>query len=233
VDIFWSSFLKAISLIFAGDRAVFSVVFLSLACTFWATLGAAAIGLPAAFVLRYRNFRLKKLIILALNTLQSTPTVVVGLFLYVFISRRGVFGPFDLLYTPKAIALGQFFLIVPLLIMFTYSALNRLDPRYRQTALTLGASDWQAFLVVFRESRFALIAALCSAFGRGVSEVGVSMMLGGNIKGFTRTMTTAMALEYDKGEFTLAVALGLVLLFVSFTINFSLNTFNTVKGSQS
>jgi tungstate transport system permease protein len=233
MDIFWDSLKAAVYLLITGDQAVWSIVFLSLRCSFWATLAASAIGLPLAFLLCYRDFALKRFIILVLNTLQSIPTVVVGLFLYVFISRRGIFGPLDLLYSPKAISLGQFFLILPLLTMFTLAALKRLDQRYHQTALTLGASDWQAFLVVFREARFALVAALCAAYGRGVAEVGVSMMLGGNIKGYTRTMTTAMALEYDKGEFITAVALGLVLLFVSFALNFVLSFFQATKGARS
>ncbi|MGL4209595.1 MAG: ABC transporter permease, partial [Candidatus Adiutrix sp.] len=175
------------------------------------------------YILAHRDFWGKRFIVLLLNTLQSVPTVVVGLFLYTFISRRGIFGPLDLLYTPMAISIGQFFLILPLMIVFMLAALSRLDLRYQQTALTLGANQWQAAWLVVRESRFAVVAALCAAFGRGISEVGVSMMLGGNIKGATRTMTTAMALEYDKGEFILALALGLILLLVSFTLNSALN----------
>jgi len=111
------------------------------------------------------------------------------------------------------------------MVMYIYSALNRLDTRYRETALTLGATKWQASVAVMREARIAMVAAVCAAFGRGIAEVGVSMMLGGNIRGHTRTMTTAMALEYDKGEFTLALGLGLVLLLVSFTLNFALSFF--------
>ncbi|MDL2307883.1 ABC transporter permease, partial [Desulfovibrio sp. OttesenSCG-928-C06] len=104
-------------------------------------------------------------------------------------------------------------------------ALERLDKRYRETALTLGASRWQAAKAVMREARFAMVATLCAAYGRGIAEVGASMMLGGNIKGFTRTMTTAMALEYDKGEFTLALGLGVVLLLLSFALNAGLSFF--------
>ncbi|MDR2141886.1 MAG: ABC transporter permease [Deltaproteobacteria bacterium] len=232
MSVFWESFLAAMNLIFSGDQEVWKIVFVSLGCTFWASLGACLLGLPISFALAYREFSGKRILILIFNTLQSVPTVVVGLFLYVFISRRGIFGPLDLLYTPKAISLGQFFLILPLVVMFTLAAISRLDRRYHQTALTLGASGWQAALVVLRESRFALVAAVCAAFGRGVAEVGVSMMLGGNIKGFSRTMTTAMALEYDKGEFVMAVALGLILLLVSLILNFSLSQFQSHRGEQ-
>ena len=225
MEIFIDSLISALKMIGSGDKELWGIVFLSLSCTFWACLFASLIGLPAAFFLAHNDFPGKRLIILSFNTLQSVPTVVVGLFLYVFISRRGIFGPLDLLYSPVAISIGQFLLILPLMIMFILSALSRLDERYHQTALTLGANGRQAAMLVIRESRFAVIAALCAAFGRGVAEVGASMMLGGNIKGYTRTMTTAMALEYDKGEFTLAVALGLVLLLVSFVLNGALSFF--------
>ncbi|MBW1867624.1 MAG: ABC transporter permease, partial [Deltaproteobacteria bacterium] len=130
-----------------------------------------------------------------------------------------IFGPFDLLYTQAAIVLGQVILIIPVVTAFTVAAISRIDERYRKTAMTLGANRIQTAWVVFREARFGIMAAIVAAFGRVISEVGISMMLGGNIKGFTRTMTTAMALEYDKGSFTLAVALGIVLLGLSFGMN--------------
>lgn len=219
------SLIAGFAMIVNGDPELWAIVFLSLRCTGLACLGACLAGLPLAFFLTNCSFPGKRFVILLLNTLQALPTVVVGLFLYVFISRRGIFGSFDLLYSPAAITLGQFILILPLVTMFILAALSRLDTRYRQTALTLGASEWQANLAVMREARFAIVAALCAAFGRGIAEVGVAMMLGGNIKGYTRTMTTAMALEYDKGEFTLALALGVVLLMVSFSLNAALAFF--------
>lgn len=219
------SLSSGFAMIVRGDPELWTIVFLSLRCTGLACLAASLIGIPLAFCLTNWTFPGKRAAVLLLNTLQALPTTVVGLFLYVFISRRGIFGPFELLYTPWAITLGQFILILPLVTMFVLAALSRLDGRYRQTALTLGANEWQAAATVMREARFAIVAALCAAFGRGIAEVGVSMMLGGNIKGFTRTMTTAMALEYDKGEFTLALALGVVLLLVSFTLNGALTFF--------
>ncbi len=223
--IFVDSFITALGMIVRGDSELWGIVLLSLRCTFLASLFGAVIGIPAALFLTNNSFSGKRLVLLVLNSLLALPTVVVGLFLYVFISRRGILGPLDLLYSPTAITLGQFILILPLIIMFTYAALNRLDKRYRETALTLGANEWQAAKTVMREARFALVAALCAAYGRGIAEVGVSMMLGGNIKGFTRTMTTAMALEYDKGEFTLSLGLGVVLLLVSFVLNIALGFF--------
>jgi len=223
--IFVDSFFSACAMIVSGNRELWDIVLLSLRCTFLACFFAAIIGIPAALFLANNEFTGKRLLLLILNSLLALPTVVVGLFLYVFISRRGIFGPLDLLYSPTAIIIGQFILILPLVTMFSYAALNRMDQRYRETALTLGASGWQAARAVLREARPALFAALCAAYGRGIAEVGVSMMLGGNIKGFTRTMTTAMALEYDKGEFTLALGLGIILLLVSFTLNAALGFF--------
>lgn len=222
IDIFWDSLYSAAMMILGGNRELYAIVFLSLRCTAIACFGASIVGIPLAFILTNFSFPGRRLVILLLNTLQALPTVVVGLFLYVFIARRGMFGHLKLLYTWKAIALGQLILILPLVTIFVLAALSRLDGRYRETALTLGAKGWQADFAVMREARFAIVAALCAAFGRGIAEVGVSMMLGGNIKGFTRTMTTAMSLEYDKGEFTLALALGIVLLTASFILNVSL-----------
>jgi tungstate transport system permease protein len=138
---------------------------------------------------------------------------------YAFISRRGILGIFDLLYTQHAIVFGQVILIIPVVTVFTVAAISRIDERYHKTAMTLGANRRQTSWIIFREARFGILAAVIAAFGRVISEVGISMMLGGNIKGFTRTMTTAMALEYDKGAFTLAVALGIVLLAISFGMN--------------
>ena len=225
VGMFLDSLLSAFLMIMSGDTELWSIVFLSLRCTFLACFFAALAGIPLALFLTNNDFPGKRFLLLTLNSLLALPTVVVGLFLYVFIARRGIFGPLDLLYSPTAISLGQFILILPLVVMFAYAALNRLDKRYRETALTLGASAWQASVAVMREARFAMVATLCAAYGRGIAEVGVSMMLGGNIKGFTRTMTTAMALEYDKGEFTLALGLGVVLLLVSFALNMTLGLF--------
>lgn len=222
---FLQSIQIGLSMIWSGDSELYAIVLLSLKCTALACLAASVLGVPAAFLLTNCTFFGRRAIILVLNTLQALPTVVVGLFLYVFIARRGYFGSLGLLYTWKAIALGQFVLIFPLVTMFILAALSRLDRRFHETALTLGASGFQAAVTVLREARFAVVAAICAAFGRSISEVGVSMMLGGNIRGFTRTMTTAMSLEYDKGEFELALALGMVLLLVSFILNASLSFF--------
>jgi tungstate transport system permease protein len=223
----FDSFIAACHLAWSLDPELLTIVRVSLTVSCLATIGAAAVGIPAGFAIAYGRLPGKRAIITLLNTLLALPTVVIGLFVYVFISRRGIFGPLDLLYTQKAMIIGQFILILPLITALTISAISRVDERYRTTAMTLGANAWQTGLVVLREGRFGIGAAVISAFGRVISEIGISMMLGGNIKGFTRTMTTAMALEYDKGSFTLAVALGLVLMAISLGMNV---LFNLVQG---
>lgn len=230
MNFFFESFISACRLAWSLDPELLKVVLVSLSVSGLATLLAALVGIPAGFVIAHHHLPGKRILITLLNTLLALPTVVIGLFVYVFISRRGILGHLDLLYSQPAMIIGQFILIVPLITALTIAAVSRVDERYCKTARTLGANNWQTALVVLREARFAIAAAVISAFGRVISEIGISMMLGGNIKGFTRTMTTAMALEYDKGSFTLAVALGLVLMALSLGINVIFNLFQGKSG---
>jgi tungstate transport system permease protein len=225
MDFLTDSFLSAILLIWTLNHDLLVIVGVSLKVSSISTFVAGLLGVPSGFLIAFSEFRGKRLVITLLNTLLALPTVVVGLFVYAFISRRGIFGTYDLLYTQKAIIIGQIILIVPIITTFTISAVSRIDDRYRKAALTLGANLMQTARIIIREARFAIVAAIVMAFGRVIAEVGISMMLGGNAKGFTRTMTTAMALEYDKGEFVLSVALGTVLLGVSFGVNIFCNYF--------
>ncbi len=224
---FLDSFVAAIALVTSLNPELFTIVTVSLTVSSISALFATLFGVPFGFIIAYARIPGKRVIITLLNTLLALPTVVIGLFVYAFISRRGILGIFELLYTKNAIILGQFILILPLITALTIAAVSRVDERYRKTAKTLGATSLQTALIILREARFAIAAAIISAFGRVLSEIGISMMLGGNIKGFTRTMTTAMALEYDKGAFTLAVALGLVLMTLSLLINIC---FNLIQG---
>jgi len=230
MNFFFDSFAAACRLAWSFDPELLKIVQVSLAVSGLATLLASLVGIPAGFAIAHSHLPGKRALITLLNTLLALPTVVIGLFVYVFISRRGILGHLDLLYSQSAMIIGQFILIVPLITAPTIAAVSRVDVRYRKTARTLGANNWQTALVVLREARFAIAAAVISAFGRVISEIGISMMLGGNIKGFTRTMTTAMALEYDKGSFTLAVALGLVLMALSLGINVVFNLFQGKSG---
>jgi tungstate transport system permease protein len=225
MDLLVDSFVSALLLLKSFNAEVLAIVGVSLKVSSASTVVASVIGIPAGFCIAFGAFRGKRITITILNTLLALPTVVVGLFVYAFITRRGIFGPLDLLYTKTAMVIGQVILILPIVATFTISAINRIDERYRKSAMTLGANRVQTAVVILREARFGIMSAVIAAFGRVIAEVGVSMMLGGNAKGFTRTMTTAMALEYDKGEFVLAVALGIILLTISFTVNLFLNYF--------
>ncbi len=228
---FVDSLRSALALLWASDPELMQIVGLSLRVSIASTLIAGCLGVPCGFLIGFNRFRFKRALITVLNTLLALPTVVIGLFIYTLISRRGPLGMLDLLYTPTAMVIGQVMLILPVITAFTVAALSRIDIRYRRTALTLGAGPLRTVLVVFREARFGIVAAVVAAFGRVISEIGISMMLGGNARGFTRTMTTAMALEYDKGEFVLAVALGMVLLTISLAMNVLLNYFQGKTSS--
>jgi len=225
MELLTDSFISAILLIASLDPEVLSIVWVSLKVSGISTFFASLMGVPIGFLIAYGSFKGKRILIICLNTMLALPTVVIGLFVYSFISRRSILGSLDLLYTQKAIVIGQIILILPVVATLTIAAISRIDERYRKTAMTLGANRWQTACVIFREARFGIVAAVIAAFGRVIAEVGISMMLGGNAKGFTRTMTTAMALEYDKGEFILAVALGIILLVLSFGINLIFNFF--------
>jgi tungstate transport system permease protein len=225
LELLTDSLKSAILLLLSFDPELFEIVGVSLNVSFFSTLFASVIGVPAGFLVAFNTFRGKRFVMTCLNTLLALPTVVIGLVVYSVISRRGIFGPLELLYTQKAIIIGQIILITPLIATLTLAAISRIDHRYRNTALTLGATTVQMAGVILKEARFGIMAALIAAFGRVIAEVGISMMLGGNAKGFTRTMTTAMALEYDKGEFVLAVALGIVLMSCAFFINMIFHLF--------
>ncbi|MBC8433512.1 MAG: ABC transporter permease [Desulfobacteraceae bacterium] len=225
MDLLVDSFFSALLLVASFDPEIVSIVAVSLKVSGTSTVLASLMGIPLGFFIAFESFAGKRMVITCLNTLLALPTVVIGLFVYAFISRRGILGPLDLLYTQKAMIIGQTILILPIVATFTIAAISRIDERYSKTAMTLGANRRQTAFVILREARFGIVAAVIAAFGRVIAEVGISMMLGGNARGFTRTMTTAMALEYDKGQFALAVALGIILLGLSFTINLMFHFF--------
>ncbi|HIP83349.1 MAG TPA: ABC transporter permease subunit [Desulfocapsa sulfexigens] len=230
MDLLFDSLESAFLLLLAGDPELLDIVGVSLKVSTISTLIASLAGIPCGFMIAYSSFYGKRLLLTCLNTLLALPTVVIGLLVYSFISRRGLFGPLELLYTQKAIIIGQVILIIPLVTSLTIAAISRIDKRYRNTALTLGATQLQMAWVIIKEARYGIGAAVIASFGRVIAEVGISMMLGGNARGFTRTMTTAMALEYDKGEFVLAVALGLTLMTIAFGINMLFHFFQGRAG---
>jgi tungstate transport system permease protein len=219
VKLFADSFLSALALIAGLDPEVYLVVWTSLKVSTIATCAAAIVGVPLGVLLALKHFHGKRAVVLILNTSMALPTVVVGLLFYALLSRRGPLGGLDWLFTPKGIAAGLSVLALPLVVNLTLAAIQGLDPRLVLTCRSLGATAFQQALMILREARFAVTAAVVIAFGRVISEVGIAMMLGGNIKGLTRTMTTAIALETSKGEFELALALGIFLLAVAFVVN--------------
>ena len=212
-------FNRAFSLILSLDREVFEITFLSLSVSTVATLLASVVGVPLGFTVGAGQFRGRRMVITLFNTLLSLPTVVVGLFVFSLVSRQGPFGFLGLLFTPAAMVIGQFTLAIPIITALTISAVQSVDRRVRATALTLGANRIQTVITILTEARFALMAAIIAGFGRVIGEVGAAIMLGGNIRNYTRTITTAIALETSKGEFGFAIALGIILMVVAFSVN--------------
>jgi tungstate transport system permease protein len=221
---------KALNLVFYFDRETLAIALFSLKISAIAIFFATLVGIAIGFLIEENNFFGKKAVITIFNTLIGVPTVLVGLLVYGFTSNQGPLGPLGLLFTPKAMIIGQFILATPVIVALTIAALKDLDPRVKLTAMTLGASSLKSAFAVFCEARFSLMAAIVAGFGRVISEVGCAIMVGGNIKGYTRTMTTAIALETTKGEFELALALGIILLMVAFSINIFFHWLQAKEG---
>jgi tungstate transport system permease protein len=209
----------AFRLLFHGDRELWDIIAISFRVSLTALLIATPPAVVTAFLLAYTRFPGRQFLISVFHTLLSVPAVVVGLTLYILLSRQGPLGDLRLLFTQSAMILGQIALCFPLLVAMAHSSLQQSDRRAWETARTLGASPFRAFLTVLREVRFGLLAALLAGFGRIIAEVGASMMLGGNILNYTRNIPTAIALETSKGEFAQGIALGIVLLALTFTLN--------------
>lgn len=195
------------------------LVLRSLVVSLAATGLAAAIALPVALWLGIARFRGRKVILLALNIYMAVPSVFVGLVLYGLLSRQGPLGFLEWLYTPQALVIGQFFLALPLILAVLVAALQRADPRVYPTAVSLGATRWRAALLVLAEHRGAVGIALAAGLGRALTEVGCALIVGGNIRGQTRILTTAIALETSKGEFAAALSMGVVLLLLALGLN--------------
>jgi len=194
-------------------------IWISIKTSGLAALIASVLAVPAALFLAGREFRGKKVVLVVNQTWMAAPTVVIGLLFYFILGRSGPLGAFRLLYTQAAMTIGQVILILPLIVGFSYTALRQVDRRARLTALALGATRRQAGRAVLREARYPLLVAVLAGFARAVSEVGIAMMLGGNIRGATRNITTSIALETAKGEFANGAALGIVLLVITLGIN--------------
>lgn len=218
-----SGFVRAIELIITLNPEVMEITIRSLGIALSSTLIAAAIDIPLGGLIHFHSFRGKGTLINLIQTLYSIPTVTVGLLVYLLISRSGPLGGFELLFSPAGIVVAQTVLVTPIMIGLTISALSGVGPEIKETAQSLGATERQAIWTIMREARTAILAALLLGFGRALSEVGVAMMIGGNIRGYTRVLTTAIALETSMGNLELSMALGIILLSISLIVNLLMN----------
>ncbi len=212
----------ALLLLVSGQPETWSAVWATVQVTLMSMAASLTLGIPLGFVLGYASFPGRKTLRLISDTLLAFPTVLIGLLVYALICRRGPFGDYELLFTLTGIAIGQTVLALPIVASLTAQAVESQDARLRQTLRTLGADGLDLALGCLHEARFSVILAGLNAFGRVVTEVGISMMVGGNIKWDTRTITTAITLETGKGEFAVGIALGLILLLMAFGVNLGL-----------
>ncbi len=222
MDMIWQGFLQAFSLIKNLDPEVVEITLLSLQLSGIATLISLLAGLPLGTFLALRRFPTRSFWISLANTGMALPPVVVGLFVSIFLWRSGPLGNLHLIYTPAAIVIAQTVIALPVVVGLTVAALQQLDPRLRLQLLGLGASNIQVILALWNEARLPLLAALMAGFGSVISEVGASMMVGGNLLHQTRVLTTAIVLENGRGNFSLAIALSLILLVLAYLVNLSL-----------
>mgnify|MGYP001583991990 FL=1 len=222
MELIWRGLAEAVRLIVTGDPDVLQITWLSLQISGGATLLSLLAGIPAGMALALARFPGRGLCLALVNTGMGLPPVVVGLFVSIFLWRSGPLGFLELLYTPTAIVIAQFIIAAPIVMGLTIAAMQQLNPKLRLQLLGLGASRWQLLWLLMREARLPLLAAVMAGFGGVISEVGASMMVGGNIRGQTRVLTTATVLETGKGNFDLAIALGVILLVLAFAVNYLL-----------
>lgn len=219
MDSILEGFRKALLLIVNLDRELLDIILLSLKVSGTALIVATALGLPIGALTGLKKFPGRGIIMTILNTFMGLPPVVVGLFVYLLLSRRGPLGFMALLYTPTAMIVAQSILAFPIVAALSHSSIIKIDPLIKRASMTLGATRFQITTTVMKEARYGIMAGIIAALGRVMAEVGAILIVGGNIAGYTRVMTTTIALETDKGNFELALALGVILLVISFIIN--------------
>ena len=222
MDFLGEGLRRAFQLIRSADPEVYGIALLTVKVAVVATVIACALGMPLGFVLASRRFWGRRAALTVVNTALAFPTVVVGLLLYGLLSRRGPLGGLGWLYTWQAIVIGDVILAFPIAAALSAAAVQGVDPRIRRTAETLGAGTWRTAWTVAREARFALAAVITAAFGQVVAEFSAAMIVGGNIRGATRTLTTAVALTTAQGDFGLALALGIILVVMALVVNVAL-----------
>lgn len=212
--------LEALKLLIHFDADLWQIIWVSYSVSIRAILFAAPFAIIVAYLLAFHRFFFRQVIILLLETWLALPAVVVGLTLYILLSRSGPLGDWGLLFTQKAMVMGQIILAFPIIAAMSFAVFKGCDERIRETTITLSLPQWQAVLVTVRELRFGILAAVVAGFGRIIAEVGCALMVGGNILNYTRNMTTAIALETSKGSFSSGIALGMVLLLTALTLNY-------------
>jgi tungstate transport system permease protein len=216
---FTEAIQNAFALLVSGDATLWQIVWVSLKTSILALLIATPVAVAAGYLIATRSFAGRRVVIWLTQATLSLPTVLIGLLLYLMLSRQGPMGSLQWLFSQSSIVAGQVLIALPVLVAFTLTAVQAADPRLAETAVTLGASRRRVMLTVLYEARFAVMAAVIHGYGRVISEVGCAIMVGGNIAGETRTITTAIALETSKGEFAQGIALGIVLVAIALTIN--------------
>lgn len=224
MDLLLEGVRQAVVLLLAGDREIWAILLLSLEVSGSATLVSLAIGIPAGAALALARFPGRSLVVSTVNSGMGLPPVVAGLFVTIVLWRSGPLGGFEILYTPAAIIVAQAVIAAPIVTGITLAAVQSVPEEFRLQLLALGASRVQMVWVVLREARLPMLAAVMAGFGGVISEIGASMMVGGNVKGQTRTLTTAMVLETGKGNFEVAIALSLLLLVLVFLVNWALTS---------
>jgi tungstate transport system permease protein len=215
--------IKAFHLLFSFDPEIYNIVFRSLYVSGLATAMATLWSIPIAVLIGMKTFRGKRFVKASFNAFLGMPTVVLGLILYLLIKRQGPFGIFGLLYTPLAMSIGQAILMTPIIVSFTTTAIESIDFDIRDLARTLGSTELQASSAILREAIWGVALAVVAGFNRAFAELGVAMMLGGNVPGRTRVLTTAIALEVNKAEIEFSIALGVILVLIVFTVSIILN----------
>ena len=222
MDFLLNGFAEAFNLLLNGNLETYSAIKATLYTSSVSILFAVLVGFPLGFMLGFYDFRGRKILRLLSDTALAMPTVAIGLILYAFITRNGPFGSLNLLFTLKAVMLGQFVLALPIIISLTASVVENMEKKHYLTILNLRLAPAKLVFCVLYELRYALMVVIATAYGRIVAEVGVAMMIGGNIKYFTRTITTAVSLETNKGEFAMGIALAMVLIFIAFLVNLAI-----------
>jgi tungstate transport system permease protein len=218
-----NAFFQAIDLIVSLDPEVIEITLRTLIISLSSTFFAALIAIPLASFIHFNKFRGKRSVMNIIQTLYSLPTVLVGLLVFLLISKSGPLGDLGLLFTPGGMIMGQTILVIPTVVGFAIVGLSGVKEEIKELALSLGASNFQTTTTIMQEAKYALLGAIILGFGRAISEVGVALMIGGNIRGYTRVITTTMSLETQKGNVELSIALGIILLSIALIVNLILN----------